>query len=148
MAVIFAVSPSTVLYENWMYYSYPVALMSVASVWCFARYLRTKRTGYAAAVSTMLALLALTRASYHLFFVLAGALVVFIATDKRKRRVVAVAVGVPVLVVAGLYVKNFVLFGEPDASSWLGMNMAHMVLGNEPSRFAPMSIGASSPARR
>jgi len=132
IATLFAISPTTVMYENWMYYTYPVALMSVGAVWCFARYMRTKRVSYAAGVGTLLALLALTRASYHLVFVIAGAAAVLVAAPKPTRRRVLVAVGIPVIVVGGLYVKNYVVFGEPTASSWLGMNLAHSVLGNQP----------------
>ena len=131
-ATFFAISPTTVIYENWMYYTYPVALLSVGAVWCFARFVRTKRVGYAAGVGTLLALLALTRASYHLFFVVVGAAAVVVATPKLTRRRVLVAVGIPVLVVGGLYVKNYIVFGEPTASSWLGMNLAHSLLGNQP----------------
>ena len=129
---LFVVSPSTVLYENWMYYTYPVALLSVAAVWCFAKYVRTRHTGYGVGVVTMLALLALTRASYHLVIVIAGAALVVLMAKKAGRRRVAAAVALPVLLVAGLYLKNYVLFGEPNSSSWLGMNLAHMVLGNQP----------------
>src|SRR3954447_4595863 len=105
-ATLFAISPTTVVYENWMYYTYPVALMSVGAVWCFARYVRTKRVRYAAGVGTLLAMLALTRASYHLVFVAVGAIVVIAVAPKVTRRRVFVAVGIPVLVVAALYVKN------------------------------------------
>lgn len=131
-ATLFAISPTTVLFENWMYYTYPVALLTVGAAWCFARYVRTKRVRYAAGVGTLLALLALTRASYHLIFVVAGAMAVIAVAPKVTRRRVFVAVGIPVLVVAALYVKNEVMFGEPAASSWLGMNLAHSLLGNQP----------------
>jgi hypothetical protein len=131
-ATLFVISPTTVLYENWMYYTYPVALLSVGAVWCFARYVRTKRVRYAAGVGTLLALLALTRASYHLIFVIVGAAAVVVAAPTLTRRRVLVAVGIPVLAVGGLYIKNYVLFGEPAASSWLGMNLAHSLLGNQP----------------
>ena len=131
-ATIFAISPTTVMYENWMYYTYPVALMSVGAVWCFARFMRTKRVGYAAGVGALLALLALTRASYHLVFVVAGAAAVVVVAPKLTRRRVLIAVGIPVIIVGGLYVKNYVVFGEPTASSWLGMNLAHSLLGNQP----------------
>jgi hypothetical protein len=131
-AALFAISPTTVIYENWMYYTYPVALLSVGAVWSFARYVRTKRVRYAAGVGSLLALLALTRASYHLIFVVIGAVVVVVMAPKLTRRRVVVAVGIPVLVVGGLYLKNYIVFGEPTASSWLGMNLAHSLLGNQP----------------
>jgi hypothetical protein len=64
--------------------------------------------------------------------VLAGAaLLVFMATRADRRRVL-VAVGIPAALVAGLYVKNLVLFGEPSSSTWMGMNLAHMMFRDQP----------------
>jgi hypothetical protein len=38
----------------------------------------------------------------------------------------------PVLVVAGWYLKNFAVFGTFSSSSWVGMNMAHTVFSEVP----------------
>ena len=135
------------IYQNWTYHTFPVAMMSVASVWCFARYVRTKRIAFVCGSGTLLALLALTRSSYHLAFVIIGAAAIVVAAPKLDRRRVLVAVGIPLLVVAGLYVKNDVMFGEPAASSWLGMNLAHSLLGNQPDAVRARTLAARQDRR-
>ena len=128
----FVVSPITVLYENWLFYSYPVALMLCAAILCFARFARTHRMAYALGFGTMLSLLALTRASYHLLAVVAAGALVLLVCPRAQWRNALIAVMLPLVLVVGLYVKNAVLFGEPTSSTWLGMNLAHMVFSNTP----------------
>jgi hypothetical protein len=124
---VFVVSPITVLYENWLFYGYPVALMLCGAVLCFARFARTQRLGYAAGFGSLLSLLALTRASYHLLAVLAAAALVLLVCRREGRRRALVAVLLPLALVVGLYAKNTVQFGEPASSTWFGMNLAHMI---------------------
>ena len=128
----FVVSPITVLYENWLFYSYPVALMLCGAALCLARFARTQRIGYAVGFGSMLSLLALTRASYHLLFVLAAGSFVLFVCPRAKWRRASIAVMVPLALVVGLYAKNLIQFGEPTSSSWLGMNLAHMIFGRTP----------------
>lgn len=128
----FVVSPITVLYEDWLYYSYPVALMLCVAALCFARFVRTNRIAYAVGFGGTLSLLALTRASYHLVAVLgAGAFVVFLCPRPLRKRAL-VAVVLPLALVGGLYVKNTIQFGAPTSSTWFGMNLAHMVFSHDP----------------
>ena len=132
---LFIVSPTTVLYENWLLYSYPVALMLCGIALCFARFARTQRIRYAVGFGSLLSLLALTRASYHLLFVVgAGAFVLGVCTRAQWRRAL-VAVMVPISLVLGLYVKNEIQFGQPTSSTWLGMNLAHMMFRNHSNEF-------------
>lgn len=127
MTSLFVVSPATVLNENWLFYGYPVALILCGAALCFARFARTQRIGFAVGFGSLLALLALSRASYHLVFVVAaGACAVAVCARADRRRVLA-AVGLPLVLVGGLYLKNWVQFGEPTSSTWLGMNLAHMM---------------------
>ena len=56
-AAAFVVSPITVLYENWLFYSYPVALMLCGTALCFARFARTQRIAYAVGFGSLLSLL-------------------------------------------------------------------------------------------
>jgi len=129
--VVFAVSPMTVLYENWPLYTYPVALLLCVATLCFARFFRTRALRYAAGCSGALALLALTRATFHLVVVVAACALLFAGCSRQQRLAAAVAIGLPCALVAGLYLKNEMLFGDPSASSWLGMNLAHMMFRDQ-----------------
>jgi hypothetical protein len=129
---IFIVSPITVLYENWLLYTYPVALLLCVAALCFARFARTHLTLYATAFGVALALLALSRASFHIVFVSGAAIsIAFVCTRSERRRAVVAAL-LPLSVVAGLYVKNEIQFGQATSSSWFGMNLAHMVFRYDP----------------
>jgi hypothetical protein len=126
----FVVSPITVLYENFLFYSYPVALMLCAAALCFARFARTHRIAYALGFGSMLSLLALTRASFHLIVVIGAGALILIVCPRAQRRRALVAMMLPLVLVVGLYAKNTIQFGEPTSSSWFGMNLAHMMFRN------------------
>jgi len=123
------VNPATVLYENWILYTYPVAVFLCSSALFFARYVRAHRSVDAVLFACAIAALALTRASYHLVFVLAAVAGLVLASGAGARRRAFVACAVPLLLVVGLYTKNLVLFGSPSASSWTGLNLGRMVFG-------------------
>jgi hypothetical protein len=129
---VFIASPITVLYENWLFYSYPVALMLCIAALYFARFARTHRTRDAAMFGVALTLLALSRASFHILFVVCAALSLAFVCARGERRRAVVAALLPLSLVAGLYVKNEIQFGQATSSSWFGMNLAHMVFWREP----------------
>ncbi len=132
VTTVFMVSPATVLYENWVMYTYPVMLFACASGLFFLSYLRTRRTVYAVLFGTSVALLGLTRASYHVVLVFAAVALLVAASGRTSWRRVLAASAIPLLLISGLYIKNWIVFGEPFASSWMGMNMANMVFSHSP----------------
>ena len=131
-ASLFIASPSVVLYENWMFNTYPVALLLCFSALCFARFLRTGRTAWAFWFATSIALVGMMWSTYHIVFVLAAIAFMILSSERGVRRRALVAVTLPVLLVAGVYIKNQVLFDEPTMSTWLGMNLAHMLFPGAP----------------
>ena len=132
VSAIYIASPTVVLFENWMFYDYPVALFVVVAALCVARSCVAVAAGMPRGFATSLALLGLGRASFHVVYLaIAGAFLVLTcrAVDRRAALIAAL---VPVVLVGGLLVKNTVLFGEPEASTWFGMNLAHMMFRNDP----------------
>ena len=126
---VFACLPVSILYENWLFYTYPVATMLVGLVLSVAWAIRTGRTSAFASVAALLALIALTRAAMHLVWVIAVLLLVLRArrdVGRPSRRHVRAAALAAVLVVTALYAKNAVVFGFFGASSWMGMNIAKL----------------------
>jgi hypothetical protein len=75
-------------------------------------------------VFSLLAALCFTRSSYQIVLpLLALGLTLALFTGRERRRAILVGAAVPLLLVAALYVKNWVLFGVPTTSSWMGMNL-------------------------
>jgi hypothetical protein len=130
-ALLFSIFPATLAYENYALYTYAVATMLCWSALAAARYARTRRVGWGVATVALLSAVALTRASYHLVWIVVAVGLLLFAIRPPDRRAV-VAMMLPVLVVAGWYVKNFAVFGTFSSSSWVGMNMAHTVFSEVP----------------
>ena len=122
VAVIFMVSPSSVLYEHWLFYTLPAAGLLIWSAVSLRAFVESRRTSAAMCTFILLALLVGTCSVFHLaHFVLVVA--AFIVVCRRHWRRVAIAALLPLLVLVALSAKNLVLFGEFASSTWLGMNV-------------------------
>uniref|UniRef100_A0A7C4GFV7 Glycosyltransferase RgtA/B/C/D-like domain-containing protein n=1 Tax=candidate division WOR-3 bacterium TaxID=2052148 RepID=A0A7C4GFV7_UNCW3 len=128
LAGLFAVSPACVLYENWLFYSYPVAVGLVFAALFWARYMRTSRTRDAFGMFALSGLVALTWSLFHLVW-LGGLFAAALLLRPRLRRKTLVAAVIPLLVVTGWYAKNLARFGQFSASTWGGMSFAKMTNG-------------------
>lgn len=131
LTILFTCTPPAVLYENYLFYPLPVALLVSASTLALLRFLRGGRIGAGLGFGASVAALALTRSTYHLVWVAGAALFVVLASRGRMPgKTVAIAL-LPLSLVVGLYVKNLVVFDSFTASTWLGMNLAHMTIDQE-----------------
>ena len=66
----------------------------------------------------------LTRALYHpMWFIAAVGVVATFLTAKQRKEFLVAAI-VPLLLVNGLYLKNYLQVGSYSGSSWLGMNLS------------------------
>lgn len=125
----FMLSPSFVLFEYWLFYTFPCTLLLTASAWLLPSVVRTVSTGRTLAFFLcLMALCGLWSLFHLLWFVLIVAGVCWCAPGKRGK-VLALAT-VPLLLVLGLYVKNAILFGNFGPSSILGRNLWINAVGN------------------
>jgi hypothetical protein len=124
-------SPAYLLYENWLNYSYPTAALLTFGAWCLVRFLRTRRARYGVGFFGAFAAVVLLDSTYQFEWLLVAAVPVIVVLHRRWRTVVTVA-AVPVLVVAGWYVKDYVQVGSTTTSTWLGMNLARSILYRAP----------------
>ena len=120
------ISPATILFENLLFYTYPVTLMLILSVLSLESYIRTDRVVFAWVFFALLGCIILTRSLFHpvWFLLVAGGL---IALRPQQRRNLLIAAAVPLFLIAGWSVKNVILFGTANSSSWLGMSLCKMV---------------------
>jgi len=118
-------SPSFVLYENWLMYSFPAAALLTLSAWALCRYVDTRRTRWCVIFFAVLAMLLLTRSVFHLaWMVLITVLLVLSSSPYRKQ--VLLAAAAPLLVVTLWYGKNYYYFGTFSSSTWMGLGLSNI----------------------
>jgi hypothetical protein len=127
-ALVQVLSTTWLVYESWLFYTLPTAvLVTWAGVW-LARAARG-RAGAAAAFAAAVAALSWTRATYHPVWVVAALALLHLAVRACAPAVRSVAwrssLAALALAVA-LPAKNYFLVGSFTTSTWLGMNLAHM----------------------
>ena len=141
-ALAFAISPSAILYENWLFYTQPVAALLLASAVALHRLVaRGYRTVDALAFFSLLALLVLTRSLFHV----AWMTLVLAAVAWRsgpRRRPVLLGAALPFAAVLAVHLKNLWLFGTFATSSWLGMNLARITVEPQPPELLVSKVAA------
>lgn len=118
-------SPSFVLYENWLMYSFPAAALLTISAWSLYQYLQTRQTKWCAVFFSVLATLLLMRSLFHLAWMILIVALLTTCMWERRRQVLMAAV-LPVLVVALWYGKNYYYFGVFSGSSWMGLGLSNI----------------------
>ena len=124
--IVITCSPATLLYENWLFYTYPITLLVTGLVLAVARWAATGRSWWFVAVCVLAAATVLTQSIFHPVWYLVVIALAVLARRPRRLRLSAPAVLVPLLLIAGLVVKNQVLFDTPGLTSWAGFNLQRM----------------------
>ena len=121
LAAWFAISPATVVYENYYFYTYPTTILLTLSAVFLVRFLEKKRTVDGLLFSLMLAANALTWSLFHLVW-LAGCfgIVAFVLKGNRRK---ALWLLPAFLLVFTWYAKNGILYDSFTASTWAGLNL-------------------------
>ena len=128
---VFIISPSVILYENWLFYTYPISLVLLAGMFFLMRFVESRKFTDALIFFGLLAIAALSRSIFHLiWFLLITAGMIF-TLPELKRKIVFAAL-VPVIIILGLYSKNDAEFGIFGGSSWFGFNFSSMTTAQLP----------------
>ena len=123
--LLFVISPAAVLYENWLTYTYPTAVLLCLAASCLALYTRQGQARYGAAFFGLVAAIILTRSVYHIVWFVAVVALLLICRRQAWRTTLRAA-AIPFVLVLALFVKNWSVFGEFSSSSWFGMNLARI----------------------
>ena len=124
--IVFMLAPSTILYEHWLFYTYPTALLLMLMLFVLPRYLRGLDWRYGTVFFSILALISLVRTLFHpVWMITVIYLVILACGDKRK---VLLHASGPFCVVMLLFLKNFIVFGFFGASSLFGMSLSRIAL--------------------
>ena len=128
LAVIFTVSPVTVLYESWLFYHHPVTVLLALSVLALERFLARETVGRGAVFFGPLALVVLTRGIFGLLWFAASVAAVVWFMPSERRRVLAAAAG-PLLVLALFTAKHHAMFGRGGVGhAHVGPNLAQRMV--------------------
>jgi hypothetical protein len=133
LAALFTSSPITVLYENWVFYEYPVMLFLTLAAWALERYICLTRFRHGLLFFLSLAAVASVRGVYHLsWFLLLASALIWITRDHWRKGLCAAAL--PALLIFGFYAKNYVMFGDliPGQQVYKKLNYAAIVQAQAP----------------
>jgi hypothetical protein len=131
-AGLYAVSPVTVCYENWLFYHLPVAALHLLALGALLRYCRTGAFGAALSCFGLFAAGSLFHALYHplLLVVIAGALVVRppvanrVPASRRPRATILLALAIPLFALIVDKTRTRVLVGHDQGDAFLWDNLA------------------------
>ncbi len=120
-----ALTPGWIVYENWLFYDFPVVVLLAVAVVALLRFARTDSGVDFGVFFGAVVLVALTRSLFHLVWLAGCSACLLPAVRRRRPRIVVLFL--PLFVVGSVYMKNTVLFGFFGPSSWLGMSLDKMV---------------------
>jgi hypothetical protein len=127
LTLLFVTSPACILFENWLFYTYPLLVFLCLAALFLHRFLSSARLCEALLFFTFLAFVVLLRSTFHLlWFVLLALLLLFF--QRRYWKKILLSAFVPFLILLVVYVKNLILFGSLVSSTWMGMNLARMTV--------------------
>ncbi len=121
-AFLFIVSPGSILYENWLFYTYPIAVLLVLAAVVLLRLQDKPTASHVAVFLIVISIICLTRSTFHLIFLMIIISLILISCKVNRRKIVVYSI-VAVCLASSLYVKNLVVFGFFGSSSWAGMNV-------------------------
>jgi hypothetical protein len=133
IALLFTLSPSTILYENLLFYEYPLtALFTVAALFLH-RFATSGKLRDGVVFFSATALIAGIRSIYSLFWYAVLILIVFLARRDSRRRTMQAA-AIPALLLTAFYVKHFVMFHEfaPGGRAFMALNLSSVLVDPVP----------------
>ncbi len=125
VSALVSVSPAAILYENRLFYDYPIlVLLTVASLFAL-RLATSPSTVWGFALFATLALVVLIRSLYQPVWIVLVLLLVLVCRVVPARSAL-VATALPLAIVVLLLVKNAAMFGIVSTSSFLGTNLSRV----------------------
>ena len=111
IAALCTISPVTVLFENWLFYAYPVAVLFCLSAVWLHRYVTGGQWLDGICFFSCLTLIGAIRGTYHLlWFVLIAGGLIWLLREQRRR--IVIAMSLPAVLMLAMYGKNILLFGN------------------------------------
>jgi len=115
-------APAAILWENWLFYDYPVTCLLTVSALSLHIAVTRQRIGAMFLFFSILSAIVLTRSAFHLVWFCSIAIMLLILLPHVRKKVL-IAFVIAALPVMLWYAKNLWLFGTFVSSSWLGMSL-------------------------
>jgi hypothetical protein len=126
LAMLMVLNPVIMLYENLFSYTVLTIFLLGLTLYFLVVFL-VERSPFAwISFCVMLAVIVLTRSSYHVAWMVVIVLIAIGYSPREMRRRLLLVALLPIIVASSWYVKNYAVFGTFSSSSWLGMNMARI----------------------
>ncbi len=122
VTTLFVVSPGVVLFENFFMYEYPLLALLLLAALAWYELFRRPRMSAACGLFAALLALAFIRSIFHFGYLMLIAGVAWYLL-REHRRMILTAAALPLLLVFGLYFKNWILYGQFASSTWMGFNI-------------------------
>jgi hypothetical protein len=119
LTAVFVLSPPFLLYENWLFYTFPLAALLAVSSLLFLEALEKRSRLAVFSFFASLLLICATRSLFSWIYFIAMASMLVISCRRYRRRVLLAAV-IPAILVFLIPFKNAVLFDSFSSSSWDG----------------------------
>ncbi len=129
-SLFFILNPALILYENIYSYTLLTIFLVTLLIYVVIRFLQNRSDRNWLMFLGVAGVMALTRSSFHLSWLLALMLILLYRSGFNRRRMISASVCV--LLVSGWYIKNLVLYDTFSSSSWMGMSLARIVKLDSP----------------
>ena len=108
---LFMISPGVVLLENWLFYTFPLGMGIGLAIYFLHRFLSEGEFVDAAGLAWTLTIVLFCRGTFHVLYLalVLGGVALF---RPAWRRTLLKAAAVPAVLILGLYMKNFFVFGD------------------------------------
>ena len=149
--LLFLIGPNALWAENAVYYGVAIAALLAAAAWSFHRALARGSLAWLGLFAATLAIIPLTRPFFWLPWCAATCLLAAFAFVRcapgvrDARRAALFILAAPVVLVLAFQVKQILLFGLWNGSSWFGSNLTAMTAGMGKAKEAALAAGKVSP---
>ncbi len=127
LTVIFFLNPSVMLYEKWLFYTYPLAVMLCVSVLFLHKFLQQEKWKDAFIFFSLLCAVILTRSVFHVFWIFIIAAIVLVFKPSIAKKILLAAI-LPLLITCFFYAKNLIVFHTANmGSAYASQGVAELV---------------------
>ena len=131
VTAFYIVSPSVIIYENFLLYEYPAAAILCLAAWASQKFAETDGILSGLMFFFGCSVIVFLRSGFTLMW-FGAVLVIAVCILRSASRKVIYACSLPLLTVLLLYTHNYYQFGFVGTSSWLGMNLTWMTVRSIP----------------